>query len=234
MKIFSKILKVVTLVVGIGVLAAFFTQFATIISETSGAISVTGSQLAFGAKVSTEASSVDLAKSSDILLCLLLTVVAVVTAALNFTKSRSMRWVSLVSGVISAVYMLVIALSAPGKFVDTRPLTNVTGIEYAPFVLITAIGLLAFVVISAAFILVDDYVFVKESKNEKALVIPKKVVRFLREYKSEIKKIVWPGPKAIVKNTLIVLILCTILGVFIWLLDWGLGSLINIILDVSK
>ncbi|MDO4743344.1 MAG: hypothetical protein Q4B04_04865, partial [bacterium] len=78
MKVFSKILKVITLVVGIGVLAAFFTQFATIISGTSGSISVTGSQLAFGAKISTEASAtVDLAKSSDILLCLLLTVLAV-------------------------------------------------------------------------------------------------------------------------------------------------------------
>ncbi|MDO4742494.1 MAG: preprotein translocase subunit SecE, partial [bacterium] len=155
-----------------------------------------------------------------------------VTAALNFTKARSMRWVSLVSAVISAVYMLVIALSTPNKFVDTRPLTNVTGIEYTPFVLITAIALFVFAVISAAFILVDNYVFVKESKNDKALVIPKRVVRFFREYKSEVRKIVWPGPKSIVKNTLIVLILCAILGVFIWLLDWGLGSLINIILDV--
>ena len=125
--------------------------------------------------------------------------------------------------------MLVIALSKDTSYVDRRPIENITDVTLTPFVLILAIVLLVFTIVSAAYLLIDDYIEVKESNGEK-LTIPKRVVRFFRDYKSEVKKIVWPGFKEVVKNTAIVLIMCLLLGVLIWLIDFGLGQLLNLIL----
>ncbi len=46
-----------------------------------------------------------------------------------------------------------------------------------------------------------------------------RVRRYFRELRSELKKVVWPTPKQVAKNTLIVLACVLIIGVFIWLFD---------------
>ncbi len=46
-----------------------------------------------------------------------------------------------------------------------------------------------------------------------------KIVRFFREVKSEMKKVVWPTKKQIINNTLIVFACVAVIGVFIWVLD---------------
>jgi len=46
-----------------------------------------------------------------------------------------------------------------------------------------------------------------------------KVCRYFRELKSELKKVVWPTPKQVAKNTLIVVCCVLAVGVFIWLFD---------------
>ncbi|HBJ11102.1 MAG TPA: preprotein translocase subunit SecE [Ruminococcaceae bacterium] len=101
--------------------------------------------------------------------------------------------------------------------------------KYTPFVLITAIALFVFTACAVAYLLIDDYIEVKESSGSK-LTILKRIARFFRDYKSEVKKIVWPGWKDVLKNTLIVLIMCVLVGVFIWLVDFGLGRLLELIL----
>ena len=45
------------------------------------------------------------------------------------------------------------------------------------------------------------------------------ICRYFRELRSELKKVVWPTPKQVVKNTLIVLVCVLIVGVFMWLFD---------------
>ena len=125
--------------------------------------------------------------------------------------------------------MLVIALSNAVNFVDTRPLENVTKVVYSPFVLVTAITLFAFTAFSVAHLLIDDYLEVLASKGSKMTII-KRIGRFLRDYKSEVKKIVWPSLKDVLKNTLIVLIICLILGAFIWAVDFGLAELLKLII----
>ena len=57
-----------------------------------------------------------------------------------------------------------------------------------------------------------------------------KIAKFFKDYKSEAKKIVWPGLNDVVKNTVIVLVMCLVVGAFIWLLDKGLAELIGLIL----
>ena len=57
------------------------------------------------------------------------------------------------------------------------------------------------------------------------------IARYFRELKSELKKVVWPTPKQVLKNTLIVLACVLVVGVFIWLFDLvarlGIDSLIS-------
>ncbi len=49
--------------------------------------------------------------------------------------------------------------------------------------------------------------------------------RFFREYKSEIKKITWPKFNAVVRNTIIVLVMLLFVGIIIWPFDYGLTQL---------
>ena len=49
----------------------------------------------------------------------------------------------------------------------------------------------------------------------------------------DIKKITWPKPKSVFKNTGIVLLIILILGAFIFGLDTGFWNLLNLIMHVS-
>ena len=46
------------------------------------------------------------------------------------------------------------------------------------------------------------------------------IARYFRELKSELKKVVWPTPNQVLKNTLIVLACVLVVGVFIWVFDF--------------
>ena len=58
-----------------------------------------------------------------------------------------------------------------------------------------------------------------------------RIRRYFRELRSELKKVVWPTPKQVVKNALVVLACVVVVGVFIWLFDFvaqfGINSLIG-------
>lgn len=49
--------------------------------------------------------------------------------------------------------------------------------------------------------------------------------RFVREYRSELKKISWPTAKDTTKNAMITIGVILVVGVFIWVLDFGLSEL---------
>lgn len=53
----------------------------------------------------------------------------------------------------------------------------------------------------------------KKNKKEKN--------KFFKEVVMELKKVVWPGKKQLMNNTITVLVLCAIVGLVIWLLDLG-------------
>ena len=50
------------------------------------------------------------------------------------------------------------------------------------------------------------------------------IARYFRELRSELKKVVWPTPKQVAKNTLIVLACVVFIGVFIWVFDYVAGQ----------
>ena len=60
-----------------------------------------------------------------------------------------------------------------------------------------------------------------------------KPVEFFKDLKSEIKKIVWPKPKAVFKNTGIVLLMIFIVGLFVFGLDAAFMNLLGLIMEVS-
>ncbi len=225
MKLLSKILRILTLVLSVGGLALFFTEFITCTIGGQEA-SLVGAQMAFGGSVGEIGT---LARSPKIIFCIFLAAIAVIFAALNFKKSKVSRWVNIALTAVSGVYMLVTALSAPWDFFDLRiePAAVFESIKYTPFVLITALVLIAAFAAGVANLLVEDAIEVAKTSGK--ITLPKRISKFFREYKSEVHKIVWPGPKAVVKNTLIVLVLCALLGVFIWLLDFGLSQLIGLV-----
>ncbi len=57
------------------------------------------------------------------------------------------------------------------------------------------------------------------------------IARYFRELRSELKKVVWPTPQQVLKNTLIVLACVLVVGVFIWVFDFaaqiGIDALIK-------
>ena len=57
--------------------------------------------------------------------------------------------------------------------------------------------------------------------------------KFLRDVKGEIKKIVWPAPKSVFKNTGVVLVTIAVIGLFIFCLDTVFASLLRLIMNVA-
>ena len=56
--------------------------------------------------------------------------------------------------------------------------------------------------------------------------------RWFREMKSELKKVVWPNKKTVLKNTGTVLLCSLVVGACIWIFDGVLGSIVQMILSV--
>ena len=55
---------------------------------------------------------------------------------------------------------------------------------------------------------------------------------YFRGLVSEAKKVVWPDRKTVVRNTLVTIAVCAILGLLIWLVDIGLSKLIQLVLSL--
>ena len=56
--------------------------------------------------------------------------------------------------------------------------------------------------------------------------------RWLREMKSELKKVVWPSKKTVAKNTGTVLLCSLVIGACIWIFDGVLNLAVQMILSV--
>ena len=74
---------------------------------------------------------------------------------------------------------------------------------------------------------------VKAAKPSKKKQGDKVIARYLRELKSEFKKIIWPSRSTLLRNTLVTLIMCAFMGTIISLFDLGLGALINLLMSLK-
>lgn len=57
----------------------------------------------------------------------------------------------------------------------------------------------------------------------------KAVPKFLKDFKGELKKIVWPDRKTVIKSTGVVLSVIAVIGVIIFLIDTGLTQAIQLL-----
>jgi len=60
-----------------------------------------------------------------------------------------------------------------------------------------------------------------------------KVSKYFRELKSELKKVVWPTPKQLLKNTLVVIACVLVVGVFIWTFDLVAKVVIDALIGIG-
>ena len=102
MKVLNKICRFAASVFGLVSLVLFFMPFANIVSGGNNA-SLVGAILAFGGKATVGGTEYAMAKSSDILFCLLLTVLALILSIFSF-KSKKLRYFAPAIGIIDAVY----------------------------------------------------------------------------------------------------------------------------------
>ncbi len=57
------------------------------------------------------------------------------------------------------------------------------------------------------------------------------VCKYFRELKSELGKVVWPTPKQVLKNAVIVVGCVLVVGVFIWLFDFVAQVSVTALID---
>ena len=69
-------------------------------------------------------------------------------------------------------------------------------------------------------------------KTEKKPSFFSKVSKFVRELKSEAKKVVWPKPKQVVNNSLVVIVSIIIVGAFVGALDLFFGWIRDLIITL--
>ena len=239
MKAVNKICQVLAILFGLGSLVLFFLSFAKL-TINGQVYTFTGAQLALGTSKELAGELVaNMAKSADLLFCMVLTLIGLACSVFSY-KQAGFRYAASGFALGTAIYMLVVRLSSPWKFVDTRADLSdakyeyfVTDVKYTSFVLFIVIALFLFAAAAIANLLLSDAIEVAESKGAKKPIL-KRIVLFFRDYKSEAKKIVWPGLRDVLKNTVIVLIMCLLIGALIWLVDLGLGTLLDWILGLKS
>ncbi|GMB10747.1 MAG: preprotein translocase subunit SecE [Candidatus Improbicoccus devescovinae] len=64
--------------------------------------------------------------------------------------------------------------------------------------------------------------------------IQKDKFAFVKKYIYELKKVVWPTPKETFRNTGITLVMIFVVGVFVFLLDFGIVWLLSLVMNISK
>lgn len=72
----------------------------------------------------------------------------------------------------------------------------------------------------------------KSEKNKKPGMF-RRIGKYLRDTKGEFKKIIWPTFSSVVRNTLVTLAVCAVLGVLVCAVDFGLSALIDLVLSLG-
>ena len=64
----------------------------------------------------------------------------------------------------------------------------------------------------------------------RAKIIAEKIMRFLKEAKTELMKVTWPTPRQTLASTSVVIILVIIVSIFLGIVDFGLAKAIRLVL----
>ena len=74
-----------------------------------------------------------------------------------------------------------------------------------------------------------------EAKKENFFVrAGKRISRWFREMRSELKKVVWPSKSQMVNNTLVVIACVIVVGSFIWVFDFVALQIVQGIINLVR
>ena len=230
MKVASLASRIITALLSIAVIVLFFMGIVTAY-DAQGTFTIAGYQMAFGTNVTSDAgTTIDLQISAWYLFAFIFMAIAAICACVSF-KWKKATVGGIVTGAVSMIMMLVFSFSHISSYFDWRGIDAID-IHFASLAPVLTICTIAFFVMSIVTLFVNDYAEVLASNGAKK-TLAKRFVSFIREYKSEIVKITWPNFKTVLKNTSIVLIVCVVVGAFIWIIDFGLGNLIELLFKKS-
>lgn len=68
------------------------------------------------------------------------------------------------------------------------------------------------------------------TKTSKLAIFRKNIVRFFKDIRSELKKVIWPTRQQLINNTITVLAVCLLIGLIIWVADEALTKLLEVTL----
>lgn len=67
----------------------------------------------------------------------------------------------------------------------------------------------------------------ENASTSKLVNARKRFVRFFKDIRSELKKVIWPTKSQLINNTVSVLAICLLIGVIIWASDAILGLIVE-------
>lgn len=77
----------------------------------------------------------------------------------------------------------------------------------------------------------------KSAKAKKGNIfarIGKTIKSFVKDFRGETKKIVWPGAKEVIKSTGVVLLAVAVIGAGIWIADWLLSLGVDGVMNLAE
>jgi len=73
-----------------------------------------------------------------------------------------------------------------------------------------------------------------KKEDVKKLSFPKKVAKWWREMKSELKKVIWPTPKQTVNNTVVALVVMAASAIVIWGFDRIADMIVRAVISIAS
>ncbi len=236
MKKVSTLTKVLTGVASAATLVLFVLFPLVTITAGENSVSLNGLQICFGSSQTVAGQTVGTYKSAYYILALIFMAFSTLAGVLSvFKKKAGWRYTSVVTSIAAAINICVLNCARTlTTYLDTRPLNKFGEIATQKEVMFTVVFILALATaaLSVVMLLVSDYADVVESKGAKLTII-KRIKHFFKDYASELKKIVWPSKNVVVRNTIIVILMCAIVGGFIWALDYGFVAIFKKLLGIN-
>ena len=62
----------------------------------------------------------------------------------------------------------------------------------------------------------------------------KSYMTFVSDFFKEVKKVIWPTPRATFKNTGVTLVAVILVGIYVWMIDLGLKEILRKVMEISS
>jgi preprotein translocase subunit SecE len=69
------------------------------------------------------------------------------------------------------------------------------------------------------------------SENKKVFEVEMSPIAFLKEVKEELKKVSWPSKEEVIEATFGVIVFCTIISIYFWILDTAFSEILKMVIE---